>query len=138
MEAAAFNPEVRLNHEQRGQIAHTIASPGFVYINQIMRSEVDKFVLDLINVPEDNDAMVIAKHKLSKAAAQFYQLVISRLNAESSQFVRDASESSAPMEDPTEGLIDLGEHTQTGDDPADLLGNFEIDPQLLEEELNSE
>jgi hypothetical protein len=138
VEAVAFNPEVNMSHDQRGQIAHTIASPGFVHINQIMRAEVDKFVIDLINVPEDNDAMVVAKHKLSKAAAQFYQLVINRLNSEANQFIRDASESSAPIVDPTEGLIDLGEHAQAGDDPLDLLGEFDLDPQLLEEELSSE
>lgn len=138
MESVAFNPQVSLSHEQRGQVAHTIASPGFIYINQIMRAEVDKFVIDLINVPEDDSAMVVAKHRISKAAAQFYQLVISRLNSEAGQFVRESSGSSAPITDPTEGLIDLGEHAQPGDESSDLLGGFELDPQLLEEELNSE
>lgn len=140
MEAVGFNPEVRLSHDQRALVAHTIATPGFALINQIMRSEVDKFIIDLINVAEDDERLVVAKHRLSKAAAQFYQLVISRISMEAQQFMRDAGEPTEPT-DPTEGLIDMGEYTKPGDEPedvGDLLAGFDVNEQLMEEELRNE
>lgn len=132
-----FNPEVILSHDQRAQLAHTIATPGFVFINAIMRSEVDKFVIDLINVDENDEKGVVAKHRLSKAAAQFYQLVINRVNAEAQQFMHDSGSPSEPI-DPTEGMIDLGEYSEPSDEPIDLLEGLELNEQLVEEELSGE
>ncbi len=136
MEAVAFNPVVNLTHDQRGQVAHTIATPGFLLVNRIMRSEVDKFIIDLINVPEGDDVSVVAKHKLSKAAAQFYELVISRLNFEAGLFMRESS--GGVPSDPTEGMIDLGEYSHGEDDQSGILEDYNEDPQLSEEELSSE
>lgn len=138
MEAVEFNPEITLSHDQRALVAHTIATPGFVFINKIMRAEVDKFIVDLINADESDEKTVVAKHRLSKAAAQFYEMVLSRINMESSQFMRDAGQPTDPI-DPTEGLIDLGEYASKDDEqPADLLEGFELNGQLIEEELGNE
>lgn len=134
MEAVGFNPVVRLTHDQRALLAHTIATPGFVFINAIMRSEVDKFIIDLINVDEDDDKAVIAKHKMSKAAAQFYEMVIARFNMEAQQFMREAGQPTEPI-DPTEGMIDIGEYAKPGDQDNDLLAGFDVNEQLMEEEL---
>lgn len=129
-----FNPEVNLNHEERGQLSFTVATPGFNHINRIMRAEVDKFIVDLINVAEDNDKMVIAKHKGAKFVAQFFERIVSRLNEETNQFIRERGDDSRPV-DLTEGLIDLGENTEN---TSSLLEGFELNEQLIEEELNSE
>lgn len=136
---ARFDPEITFTHDQRAQIAHTIATPGFEHINRILRSIVDRFVLDLINVDEDDDNAVLGKHKLSKAAAQFYESAVSRINWESQQFMRDASGPVEPT-DPTEGSIDLGEFAKA-EEPMSYEGLFEgleLNEQLLEEELNSD
>lgn len=131
MEQVKFTPEVELSNEDRSQLAHTMATQGFAIINRIMRSEVDKFVVDLINVSEADAEMVVAKHRLSKAAAQYYQGIISRLNAESQQYLREAGAAAQPVIDPTEGLIDMGEVASMSD--AEFEG-FQLDQNLLEEE----
>ena len=136
MEAVAFNPEVQLSHDARAQLAHTMATPGFILVNKIMRAEVDKFIIRLIKVDETDENAVLASHRLSKAAAMFYQLVIDRLNSEVQQFMYEATEPSKPS-DPTAGLIDLGESAPDIPD-TDLLAGLEINEQLMEEELNSE
>lgn len=136
MEAIGFNPEVNLSHDQRAQLAHTLATPGFVQVNAIMRAIVDRFVIDLINIDEDDDKAIIAKHKLSKAAAQVYQLVINRINAEVQQFMHDSGTPS--LIDPTEGIIDMGEVASEGNESGGLLEGFELNEQLVEEELNGE
>ena len=134
MGAVEFNPEVMLSHDERAQIAHTMATPGFIHINRIMRVEVDKFAIDLINADEDNDKMVLARHKMSKAAAQYYARVVSRINSEAQQFMREAGNPTEPT-DPTEGLIDLGEFVNA-EEPESFLEGLELNEQLLEEELH--
>lgn len=135
-----FKPDVSFTQDERAQIAHTSHTPGFLHINRIMRAQVDKFVLDWINVDEDDEKKIIAKHRLSKAAAQFYQLVVSRINWEIQQFTHEANVSTAPT-DPTEGMLDLGKFAHP-DDPEDkvedLLHNFEFNAQLAEEETSIE
>lgn len=134
-----FNPEVMLNHEERGQVTFTMATPGFQHINRIMRAEVDKFIVDLIKVAEDNKDLIIAKHLGAKNAAEYYQRIVNRLNEESSTFAQERGGVGKP-EDSTEGLLDLGESIDPEEpfDPASLLEGFEINEQLVEEELSSE
>lgn len=134
-----FNPEVTLTHDERGQIAFTMASPGFQHINRIMRAEVDKFIIDLIKVAEDNKDMIVAKHIGAKHAASYYERVVNRLNEEISTFTAERGGISKP-EDSTEGLLDIGDTSATEDgfDPAALLEGLEINEQLVEEELSSE
>lgn len=120
-----FEPEIILDHTQRSEVANTVLTPGYQHINRIMRAEVDKVIIDLINVDEDDDALVLAKHKLSKAAAQFFQRVVNRINHEVEVYRSTIAEVGEPV-DMTEGIIDLGEHTRPGD--------LQLDSALLEEE----
>lgn len=125
MEAHTFNPEVKLEHTDRAQMAQTVASPGYIHINRIMRSELDIFIIDLINTPEDNEALAIARFKLSKAAAMYYQRIVNRINMEVQQYVQAQDGPTEPV-DMTEGNIDLGALPSTFDD-------IQLDEQLLEE-----
>jgi hypothetical protein len=119
MEAHEFNPEFTLDHADRGQLSQTLASPGWLIVEKIMRSEVSKFIIDLINAPEGNDVAVVAKHRMSKAAAQFHTGVVRRINSEIQQYAATQGKSSPPI-DPTEGLVDLGEFAQPNDEEFDL------------------
>lgn len=118
-----YNPEVEFEHSERGEIAQTVASPGYRHITRIMRSEVDKFLLALLNVPEDDERAIIAKHRLSKAAAQVVQGITNRVNAEVQEFTA-AVRAIGPPIDVTEGLVDLGPAAST-------LADLETDNEML-------
>lgn len=122
MEITGFNPDIVLEYNERALVVQTVATPGYAIINRIMRSEVDKFIVDLINAPENDDKTVVARHKLSKAAAQFYTAVTGRVNYEIQQYTAAQGGSGKPV-DLTEGVIDIG-------DPASTIDDFEIDEQI--------
>lgn len=112
MENQQFNPEVRLDHNERGLLASTAATEGYRIMHRIFRAEVDKFVLDLINTPPDNAKAVWAKHVLAKAAAQFYHQVTSRINEEVVQYTSAPRTTDTPT-DATEHVLDMGEIAST-------------------------
>lgn len=112
METNQFNPEVVLEHSDRAAIAATVVSDGYRVIHRLMRSEVDKFVIDLINADPSNGKKVWACHLLAKAAAQFYEGLTARINQEVQQYT-GAIRNPGPPVDATEGLIDLGPLSST-------------------------
>lgn len=130
MEQMLFAPDIELEHNERALVAQTTATPGYKIINRIMRSEVDKFIVDLINAPEEDDKAIIAKHKLSKAAAQFYQAVVDRVNSEVHMYMAAVQNGVAPV-DVTAGMLDLGEPASTLED---FVQEVEMGESLLEEE----
>lgn len=126
MEAKGFSPDIQLEYTERALIAQTVATQGYAIIHRIMRSEVDKFIVNLINADEDDEQAIVAKHKLAKSAAQFYQAVTDRINHEVHQYVA-ATQQNGPPVDPTEGLIDMGA-------PPSTLRDVEADGQPTGEE----
>lgn len=120
-----FEPEFSLEHSDRAMVAQTVASPGWKVINRILRSEVDKYLIALININESDDKAIVAAHKLSKAAAQVYTAAMARINHEVNQFIAVSGPPTEPV-DMTEGLIDLGPASST-------LADLDYDNQSLEE-----
>lgn len=120
-----FEPEISLEHSDRAMVAQTVATPGWKIINRILRSEVDKYLIALINVDESDDKAIVAAHKLSKAAAQVYAASMARVNYEVQQFIAVSGTPAEPV-DITEGLIDLGPASST-------LADLDFDNQSLEE-----
>jgi hypothetical protein len=110
-----FNPEIRLEPNERAQLVLTANTEGYATLHRIFRSEVDKFWLDLVNVKAGADAEVIAKHKLAKAAAQFYEGATQRVNEEVIQYTAAMRAVDAPRDD-TEGVLDIGLLASTFDD----------------------
>lgn len=113
MEINKFAPVIELTYTDQADLAALVATPGYRVLHKIMRSEVDKFILSLINTKvegQDKDA-VYNKFLLSKAAAQFYQQVTDRINGETLQYV-SSQDHRAPV-DETEGILDLGERAST-------------------------
>jgi hypothetical protein len=123
-----FEPELSLEHADRAAVAQTVATPGWKVINRILRSEVDKYLIALINVPASDDHAIVAAHKLSKAAAQVYTAAMSRISNEVQQFIAQSGMPTTPV-DITEGLIDLGPASSTIED----LGMDITNDQFLEE-----
>jgi hypothetical protein len=106
-----FAPVVQLDYMDRADLAAMVATPGWKVLHRIMRGEVDKFVLALINtkIGSDDKEEVYNKFLLSKAAAQFYQQVADRVNEETLQYI--ASKDNTGPIDSTEGILDIGEQS---------------------------
>lgn len=119
-----FNPDYQLERVEQAALASVVPTDGFRVIHRIMKSEVDKFVVRMINTDPANEKTVIAAHLLSKAAAQFYQGVINRINEEITIYHHAPKASDKPV-DITEGLIDLGEAVSNLPN-IDILGGEEI------------
>lgn len=117
METYNFNPDIVLGHSERGQVAATVGSDGYRIINRLMRSEVDKFFVDLINTGTEYPESILSRHMLAKAAAQFYQGITDRINHEIQQYTAAIRDTSAPV-DVTDGLIDLGPQQSNFEDLA--------------------
>ena len=118
--------ELQLERDQQAHLAAIKATPGFQVILDIMKDICDKFTLNLINTPHDDTAAIVANHGLSKASAQFFTMVVDRINEELMQYSKGTTDTK-PV-DVTEGLLDLGESVELAN--VINLGN-ELD--LLEE-----
>lgn len=105
---SSFNPELILNHNDRGHLVQMAAMPGYRVLHQIFRSEVDKFVVELINASPAEPKSVVAAQMMAKVAAMFYEGITNRINEEVVQYSGAVDNRSQPV-DPTEGLLDMGQ-----------------------------
>ena len=111
---------------KRAQLSAMAATEGFkIFIEDIMEPEAKKFITALVNVPAGNDEAVLAAHKLAKAAAQYYQGCIDRLNAEV-ELYRQSPKATDKPQDVTDGNLDFGESITDEQAAAilDLMGEF--------------
>lgn len=101
----AFEPEIELDHHERAALALIASEEGYKILHRIIRSEVDKFVVDLINATDDAD--VLEKHRISKVAAQLYQGWTNHVNHEIQNYSAAVQRMGPPI-DPTDGMLDFG------------------------------
>jgi hypothetical protein len=104
---SSFNPELTLNHSDRGHLVQMAAMPGYAVMHQIFRSEIDKFIVALLNARPAEHQEVLAAQLMAKAAAQFYEGITDRINEEIVQYSGAVRVTDRPV-DPTEGLLDIG------------------------------
>lgn len=116
LEQTRFNPEYELDHNDRMQLAGIYSQPGFQILQRICGSEVDKFYIKLVNTESDDTAGVLAAHKMYKAAAQFYEGLVRRINEEMIQFTGTVVHNDKPEPDVTEGTLDFGEFASKVED----------------------
>lgn len=110
-----FNPDIVLDYAEQSALAATAATPGYKVMHRIFRSEVDKFILHLINANASDERDVLSRHYLAKSAAQFYHGVTARINEEVTQYT-NGEKPNQVQQDATEGLLDIGERASTFDD----------------------
>jgi hypothetical protein len=103
-----FEPDLTLEPQERALLAQLTVNPGYKIFHRICRSEVDKFIVQLINSDAAKTDEVLATHTMAKAAAMFYQGVTARINEEVLLYTGAPRESDKPV-DITEGLLDLDE-----------------------------
>lgn len=102
-----FNPELQLEHNERGQLAQLLAMPGYQIMHKVFRAEVDKFFVALINADPAESNDVIAKQITAKAAAQFYTAITDRLKNEVVDYISTAPQMAEVMKDATAELLDI-------------------------------
>lgn len=110
--------DIELEIFEKARLAATVASGGFDPIKKILLSEVEKFSTDLLNADIANEAEIVAKHRLAKAAAQICTMVVNRINREIEEYNYSVKDNDKPI-DITEGLLDLGETNTDGGDEYD-------------------
>lgn len=103
-----FNPDLQLDTTDRANLAGLSSNEGFKVLQRIMRSEVDKFVVKLINTDPAKPKEIIAAHRLAKAAAQFYTAISNRVNEEIQTYIATPREGDRPV-DVTSGVLDFGQ-----------------------------
>jgi hypothetical protein len=91
---------------ERAQLATWLTDASFGIVQRLMEDQVKRFNLDLVNAVKTED--IIQKHNLAKAAAQFYQGFINRINQEVLVYRQTPKSTDKPV-DMTAELLDLGE-----------------------------
>ena len=123
-----FAPELELTRGQQAALALTCAptNEGWKTVHLIARSEVDKFVLDLVNTDPTQREDVLTKHMMAKVAAMLYEGIVNRINFEVQKYMADHT-SKEPV-DLTEGILDIGPRAsrQSDFDDNESLGGDEI------------
>lgn len=110
-----FMPELTLDHHQRAALARTTSEEGYRVIHLIARSEVDKFIVALMNISSADPAAVVEGHRVSKTAAMLYEGITNRINKEVQNYINATSEPAAPV-DITEGILEIGPPASTFQD----------------------
>jgi hypothetical protein len=90
-EVNVLKPELRLSLDQRQLLLATVSQEGFAVLQQVMEDEVNRLNLKLINTDAADRDAVCAAHAMAKAAGQFYEGFIQRLNEEFDLHLRLAS-----------------------------------------------
>lgn len=122
----SIEADYELDGIERAHLASWITEASFQIAKKLMEDEVKKFNLSLINASDPND--IVQKHNLAKAAAQFYQGFINRLNQEVLMY-RSAPKPSDPPLDPTANLELDSELNVNLEDLETITSNA---PNLLE------
>jgi hypothetical protein len=121
---STFDPDLHLDYIDRGNLAQMAAMPGYKVLHKICRSEVDKFIVSLIN--EESGPGVESAHRMAKAAAQFYTGVTNRVNEEVLQYTAAPRDTDKPQ-DVTEGILDIGRIAAATRDLPNLLEGDEYE-----------
>lgn len=101
-----FEPQIALEHDERASLAQMAAMPGYKILHRLLRSQVDMFVISLVNVSAADPDDVLAAHQMAKAAAQFYDGITNVVNEEILAYTGAPRPGDKPI-DSTEGILDL-------------------------------
>ena len=99
----------QLTNVEQAQLAALIPTEGFQILNRLMKEEVSKFNVSLLNAKKSEDVLIA--HNLAKAAAMFYQGIINRINAEVDEYKNVPKPGDVPI-DPTEAVLLLQDFAQ--------------------------
>lgn len=77
-----IDAEFEINNQERAVLISFCKQEGWDLMQKIMESEIRRYNVALINTPEENEAEVLAKHKLTKGLASWYTAVMTRIARE--------------------------------------------------------
>lgn len=111
-----FKPEIELEDSEVASLALVVGQDGYKVIHKLIRHEVDRFILALVNIDSTRAEAVLEGHRVAKTAAQLYDGVTNKINrvVESYYSAKQSGVGIAP--DSTEGIIDIGPHATTQED----------------------
>jgi hypothetical protein len=118
----AFEPVIELTDLNRGELAQTCATPGYKVIHKILRNVVDTYVTKHLNTAVENKEAAYASFVQTKTAAQIYQGMTDRINAEIAAAVAKSTDTGVEG-DVTETVLDIGEVASL----PNLLGDVQDD-----------
>lgn len=117
-----MNPDLELGRAEQAHLVQTYHSEGYRIMHRIMRAEVDKFIVAMVNANPADREEVCARHVTAKAAAQFFEGVTRRINEEVTQYTAAPTPDDKPI-DVTEGILDLGYLAEQLEElPHNILG----------------
>lgn len=119
-----MTPDYETNHGERASLFATTVTPGFDVLQHIMGSVCLKFQ-EKHMLTNPGTAEATQAHYMAKAAAQFYETVISRVNHELLLYTNAPKAGDAP-EDPTD-VLDMGEISSAFDGMPNLLGDVTLE-----------
>lgn len=96
--------ELELTLNEKALLAAYINSDGYKTLDKVMRHELSKFHVKLINATKPEEVLIA--HNLEKAAAMFYQGIVNRINSEIDAYKNTPRDTDPPI-DVTEGVLML-------------------------------
>lgn len=128
--ATEFNPDLQLSGHEQGALAMTIASEGWKVAQSIMRNEVDKFVLVLLNTETTDEKAILDAHRNAKLTAMLLEGIVRRISHEVDNYV-SSRPNVKPIGDITENILDIGA-------PASTQEEYDQDLSFSEEGILDE
>ena len=99
----------QLSFQEQALLAALIPTDGFKIVDKLMKDEVAKFNVNLLNATKPEEVLIA--HNLASAAAKFYQGIINRINAEIYAYKNTPQPGDAPI-DVTDGLLLLQDYME--------------------------
>lgn len=133
MDKERFNPDFDPDSTEISNLANIYYTPGFVVLHKIFMSELDKLLIALASIPNEQKEVVLARHEKMHAAGQFYEQCVARINTYVTMYTNVVNADRSPI-DETEGVLDMGD-TYDPDSEVEIedLPNFLGDVDGLEE-----
>lgn len=92
-----------LDNQQRAHLSAFVGTDAFKVVDSLLKDEVHKYHVALVNAPADDDKKIIAAYQMEKAASQIYIGLVNRINEEVMLY-RNMTKAGDVMPDVTENL----------------------------------
>jgi hypothetical protein len=96
LDVKTYDPDMQLNHQEVADLAGIVYHPGFKVFQKLAKSVVDQFVVSWINKEKDEE--VLRAHRHAKVAAQFYTMLIKRIDQEVTDLVTSTKLDQTPID----------------------------------------
>jgi hypothetical protein len=114
-----MEPELDLEPAEKAYLVSLMAMHGYKVLHKVIKSECDRFIVALLNSPQDDTKKILANFTMAKTAAMLYTAWTNRVNSIVEEYTHTPKSSDRPI-DITAGILDIG------DDSLDVLDTYDI------------